>query len=434
MNQAKYQTQYVPNVPINDLKPSEFNSRSNTEKQAFGLDTSLERFGLLDPLIVNSAPNRKNKIIGGHFRWREAKKLGYKEVPVIYANIPDIEKEKEINLRLNSNIGQWDLEKLFKEFDIEMTIDVGLDDQLEQYWDQTLSVEDDEFDVNKTIASIKTPRTELGDLIYFGENGWHRLICQDSTNPAAVARLVGENKINILDFDPVYNIGLDYQSGFSAKGKYGSQKINDKKPDEEYRNFLKSALENGLKHSNPDAHVFCWCDQNYVGMLQGLYKELGITNKRTCLWVKNSINPTPQTAFNKAYEPCVYGTIGSPYLSPNIHNFNEVLNKEIDSGNRLADSVLDIIDIWLAKRIAGQEYKHPTEKPASLYEKVLRRCSKPGDIVLDLFAGSSPLLSACHQLKRRAFLAELDPVFCDVIVARYRELTGKEAMYVSAEK
>lgn len=430
MNQIKYQIQYVP---TNKLKPAEFNARTNTEKQALQLDTSIVRFDLIDPLIVNSAPNRKDKIIGGHFRWREAKKLGYKEVPVIYVSIPDIKKEKELNLRLNSNVGQWDIEKLFKEFDIEMAIDVGLDDQLEQYWDQALSVEDEDFDVDKTIASIKTPKTKIGDLISF-DNDWHRLICGDSTDPKVVTRLVGDDKVNILDFDPIYNIGLDYENGFDAKGKYGSQKINDRKPDEEYRNFLKSALENGLKHCNPDAHVFCWCDQNYVGMLQGLYKELGITNKRTCLWVKNSMNPTPQTAFNKAYEPCVYGTIGSPYLSPSLHNLNEVLNKEISGGNRLADDVLDIIDIWLAKRIAGQEYEHPTQKPPSLYEKVLRRCSKPGYIVLDLFAGSSPLLSACHQLKRRAFLAELDPVFCDVIVARYHELTGKEAMYVSAEK
>lgn len=430
MNQIKYQIQYVP---INKLSASEFNPRTNTEEQALQLDTSIERFDLIAPLIVNSAPSRKNKIINGHFRWREAKKLGYKEVPCIFINIPNVEREKEFSLRLNANVGQWDVEKLFKEFDIEMTIDVGLYDQLEQHWDQILSVEDDDFNVEKTVAGIKIPRTKPGDLIHF-DKGWHRLICGNSLEPAIVARLVGSEKVSILDYDPIYNIGLDYKNGFGTKGKYGSQKINDRKPDDEYRNFLKIALENGLRHCNTDAHVFCWCDQNYVGMLQGIYKELGITNKRTCLWVKNSMNPTPQTAFNKAYEPCMYGTIGSPYLSPNIHNLNEVLNKEISGGNRLADDVLDIIDIWLARRIAGQEYQHPTQKPPSLYEKVLRRCSKPGNIVLDLFAGSSPLLSACHQLKRRAFLAELDPVFCDVIVARYHELTGKEAVYVSQKK
>jgi len=101
-----------------------------------------------------------------------------------------------------------------------------------------------------------------------------------------------------------------------------------------------------------------------------------------CLWIKNGFNATPQTAFNKSYEPCVYGLVGKPYLSE-TKNLTEIINKEIHTGNQAIDDILDIIDIWLVKRLAGQDYSHPTEKPASLHEKPLKRCTRVGDIVLD---------------------------------------------------
>ena len=108
------------------------------------------------------------------------------------------------------------------------------------------------------------------------------------------------------------------------------------------------------------------------------------------------------------------------------------MNKEIGTGNRLTDDILDLINIWLVKRVNAQDYEHPTQKPPSLYEKALRRCSKPGDIILDLFAGSGSQMVACEQLKRRIFMCEIEPIFCDLIVERYRRLTGKEAIYVNS--
>lgn len=135
---------------------------------------------------------------------------------------------------------------------------------------------------------------------------------------------------------------------------------------------------------------------------------------------------TPQIAFNKLYEPCVYGTRGKPYLAP-INNLNEILNKEVGTGNRAMDDVQDLINIWLAKRLPGNEYEHPTEKPPTLHEKPLRRCTKPGDRVLDSFGGSGSTLIACEQLNRIAYLSELDPIFCQLIINRYVQLTGSKA-------
>jgi len=420
ISRAQIKIQYIS---VEQLRSAEYNPRTNTDKQSQELKKSLTNFDVVEPIIVNSAQNRKNIIIGGHFRWRIAKELGYKEIPVVYVNIPNVAKEKELNLRLNRNTGEWDFE-LLKDFDVELLLDVGFDDSdLSHIWDDNLGIEDDEFDVEKELEKIKKPKTKLGDVY---ELGVHRLICGDATDPEVVKKLVGANKISMVYCDPPYNISLDYSNGIGTNGKYGG-KTNDKKSEEEYKAFLKKTLENGLSVSLPNSHIFYWCDENYIWLIQEIYKNLGIVNKRVCLWIKNNQNVTPQTAFNKVYEPCVYGVRGTPYLSESVKNLNEVLNKEVGTGNRLTDDILDLFNIWLAKRLPAQEYEHPTEKPPTLHEKALRRCTKAGDIVLDLFGGSGSTLIACEQLKRRAFLCEIEPIFCDLIIKRYEVLTGKEA-------
>lgn len=414
-------------VKVDSLKVSEYNPRKHDATAARQLEDGIKKYGIVDPLIVNSAPKRKNVLIGGHFRREVAKKLGIKEVPVVYVNIPDIEKEKELNLRLNRNVGEWDYE-LLKEFDLNLLLDVGFDDQdLSSIWSDSLETEDDNFDVAKEVAKIKTPKVKLGDLYQLGD---HRLICGDSTQIDTVKRLVGKSKINVTLSDPVYNINYNYDSGLGKNQKYGGS-ANDKKTDVEYREFLKATMENALAVSEEDCHVFYFCDQRYIGLLQSIYAELGLDSKRVCIWIKNNANMTPQIAFNKMYEPCVYATRGKPYISDRITNLNEILNKETTTGNRLAEDILDLFDIWLVKRLPTASYTHPTEKPVTLSEKPLRRCTKPGDKVLDLFGGSGSVLVACEQMKRRCFMAELDPVFCEVIIKRYESLTGKSAKLIS---
>jgi DNA modification methylase len=356
-----------------------------------------------------------------------AKELGIEQVPVVFLNIPSLEREKELNLRLNRNTGEWDWE-LLKGFDMDLLLDVGFDDvDLGHVWDDSLETEDDGFDVDKELAKIKKPTTKPGEMYQLGN---HRLICGDSTKIDVIKKLVGKTGIDMLYCDPPYNINLDYSKGVSTSGKYGG-KTNDKKSPTDYRAFLKTTVQNGLTVAKPDTHVFYWCDENLVGILQSLYQELGITNKRVCLWIKNNFNMTPQVAFNKAYEPCVYGARGKPYLAPKIQNLNELMNKEIGTGNRLADDIMDLFNIWLAKRVAGQDYEHPTEKPPTLHEKALRRCTKPGDAVLDLFGGSGSTLIACEQLKRRAFIVEIEPIFCDLIIRRYETLAKTKAKRIN---
>ncbi len=410
-------------VDIRLPRPAQYNPRKHSDEQERQLTESLQTFGTVEPIVMNGAPGRKNIVIGGHFRLEVMRKLGYKKVPVVYVNIPSVEREKELNLRLNKNTGDWDWEAL-KEFDTDFLKDVGFDaGELAQFWDGALETEDDGFDVEKELEKIHTPKAKRGDRYRLGP---HLLLCGDATDPEDVKQLVGKTTINMVYCDPPYNIDLSYDRGISNKMRYGG-KTKDNKTEEEYRQFLVSALGNALAVAKRDVHLFCWCDQKFIGLLQSLYPGLGVDFRRVCLWIKNNQNMTPQVAFNKCYEPCVYGVRGKPYLAPSVQNLNEVINREVGTGNRISDDILDLLDLWMCKRLPGAEYEHATAKPPTLHEKAIRRCTKPGDAILDLFGGSGSTLIAAHQMKRRAFLCEIEPIFVDLIIRRFEAVSGQKA-------
>ena len=231
--------------------------------------------------------------------------------------------------------------------------------------------------------------------------------------------------------DPPYNIGLDYAKGInSSTNKYQGKKdevVDDNRTAESYGGFCEASIENALKVAAENTHVFYWCDERWIYLFQALYAKLGIENKRVCLWIKNSQMATPSVAFNKVYEPCVYGTIGKPYLNPEYRNAVEVLNRDVTTGNALIEEVMGMFSIWLASRDPSAEYAHPTQKPIRLHEKPIKRCSAPGDVILDLFGGSGSTLIAAEQMKRKAYLMEKNPIFGQVIVDRWEKLTGNKA-------
>ena len=419
---AKHELEIVM-VPIKDLVPYEKNARKWSKTATAGLRESITRFGQVDALLVNNAPGRENIVLGGSFRLSIMKTLGYTEVAVIYLGISDPAKEAELNLRLNKNSGDWDYD-LLKNFDINLLKDIGFEKtELSEVWDGLLEVENDDFDPDIEAKKINQPKTQVGDCYLLGS---HKLICGDSTDPLVINRLVDGTKMNMIYTDPVYNINLDYDKGFGSKSKYMGT-VEDDRSEVDYADLLRATIRNGLAVADNNSHIFYYCDQRYIGLLQSLYSESGIENKRVCLWVKNSQNPTPQVAFNKAYEPCIYGTIGSPYLAP-IHNYTEVMNKEVGTGNSGLEDIMDIFDLWLIKRDPTSGYQHPTSKPPTLHEKALKRCTRPNSSVLDMFAGGGSTMVACESLERKCFMVELDPVFCDVIVKRYEKLTGKKAV------
>lgn len=407
---------------VNDLLPYNANPRQISDKQLEDLKKSIKKFNLVELPAIDA----DNRIIAGHQRLKALQLLGRGEEQ-IEVRVPNrkLTKDEFERYLITSNAvgGDWDFSKL-KSFDIGTLLDIGFDESdLAHIWDENLETEDDGFDVEKELAKIKKPKTKLGDLYQLGT---HRLICGDSADPAVLKKLIGKEEVSMIYSDPIYNIGVDYDKGIGGKKSYGGA-VNDKRTDEEYRAFLLKTIDCALCVSKPDIHVFYWCDESYIWLIQELYRDIGIANKRVCMWIKNGHNPTPGVAFNKCYEPCVYGVRGKPYLTKGIDNLNEVFNKELTTGNRLIDDILDFLNIWMVKRLAGQDYQHATAKPPTLHEKAMRRCTRPGDLILDSFGGSGSTLIAAEQLKRRSALVELEPVFCDLIVKRYEALTHAKA-------
>ena len=416
---------------INDLVPFEKNPRTISPKQLKDLTRSLKKFNLVEIPAIDV----DNKILAGHQRLGVLQLLG-RGNELIDCRIPNrkLTKKESEQYLISSNAlgGDWDFEKL-KSFDLDLLTNIGFDQiELANLWDNELEVREEDFNIEEEIKKIKRPKTKIGDLIQLGS---HRLLCGDSTNPDNLKKLFGKDRASVIYSDPVYNLkgGVDYNSGIGGKQNYGGN-VNDNRSDDEYKEFLKKSLESALLVTKKDAHIFYYCDQNYIWLLQTLYKELEIINKRVCLWIKNGQNPTPGVAFNKCYEPCVYGVQGKPYITKNIQNLNEVLNKEITTGNNLLEETLDELDVWLVKRLSSKNYEHATSKPPKLHEKAIRRCSKPGDIILDSFSGSGSTLIAGEQLKRKVYAVELEPIFCDLTIKRYEKLTNTKAKIICQRK
>ena len=201
-------------VPVDQLRLSEYNPRKWSKEAIKHLKTSIKKYGIVDPLLINSALKRKGIVIGGHFRLTVIKELGIKEVPVVYLNIPDIKKEKELNIRLNKNTGEfdWDLLVNFKE---SFLADIGFSSE---EIDDIFAVEDmpEEFDLEKELAKldIKNITVKTGDVYQLGP---HRLMCGDSTIQANIAKLMNGEMADMCFTDPPYI--LNYLQGSKRHGK-----------------------------------------------------------------------------------------------------------------------------------------------------------------------------------------------------------------------
>jgi len=408
---------------VNDLVPFAKNPRVMNDQQLEALKRSLKKFNLVELPAINV----DNKVIAGHQRLRVLQVLGRgkEEIEVRIPNRKLTKREYEQYLLTSNAVhGDWAYD-LLQSFDTELLLTVGFDEtELSRIWDDQLETENDEWNEETELKKLKRPIIKPGELYALGS---HRLLCADAQDPNAIKKLVGNIHIDLIDFDPPYNISWKYEG---TKGQYGGS-YQDNKSNEDYRIFLKSLIQNSLSVAKENVHCFVWCDQNYIGLVQSLYDELGIKKRRVCSWVKNNQNPTPHVAFNKATESCVYGVRGTPHLSPRVLNLNEIANKQVGSGTRTIDDIIDLFEIWLAKRIPGSAYEHPTQKPPTLHEKALRRCSKPGDTILDVTAGSGSIMVAAEQLKRRAFLCEMDPIFATLIIKRFEKLTNYHAKKIN---
>jgi DNA modification methylase len=350
---------------ISDLKPAPYNPRKSNEKQEKHLKTSLEKFGVVEPIIFNK---QTGFIVGGHFRVRELKKLGYKEVDCVIVDLSQ-EDEKELNIRLNANTGEWDWEMIANEWDAEQLEEWGLDIP-DFSSDEALEAQEDDFDE----APPENPITVLGDLYEIGE---HRLLCGDSTDSDQVARLMNGEKADLLLTDPPYGIGY---AGSMALGQ---------------KRFGWKQHKGGWDEEKPDN-----------GVLQYLCE---ITDKQI-IWGGNY--------FTDNLPP----TMGWLIWDKGQRDFSladgEMAWTSFDNALRI---------LSLSRAEANREEKnHATQKPVKLiiwcFEYADRHSKEEIKLVLDAYLGSGTTMVASHQLKRKCYGMELDPKYCDVIVRRMVKL------------
>ena len=366
--------------PIGSIRTAKYNPRKISQQQMDSLKASIERFGFVDPVIVN---DRTGVLVGGHQRVKAEKELGLKQVPVVGVNLDEVE-EKALNVALNKISGEWDLDLLKGVLeDVQAGgLELSLTGFTEDEWlaitgDTTdlvgLTDADNVPDIDETVE----PTTRSGDLWILGN---HRLLCGDSTNRQNVERLMGGENPNLIFTDPPY--------GFNYTKKSDKKTIQN--DGDEFERVISDALEFVLVET-----AYICGDAKTAHAFLRATKKLG--KPKSCIvWVK------PLQHRMHRYEPCheliwYWGDNGSPFYGSNVFE-------------------------------AKREIKnyHPTVKPVELIEFCIS--SHDGKIVLDFFGGSGSTIIACERQNRHARIMEIDPIYCDVIIKRWEDFTGKKAV------
>lgn len=435
----------VVTVAVTDLKPAAYNPRVWSEEQTTALKESISRFGLVDPLIANSAQERMNVLIGGHFRLHVAKEMGYTEVPVVYVNIPDLEKEKELNLRLNKNTGSFDF-RLLAEFDQAFLTDVGF---TSEELDNIFAVDDEteQFDLKKELEklNIKQVNVKHGD-VYEIDGSF--LMCGDSTVEADMLKLMDGVQADMVMTDPPYI--LEYLKG-KTKQKDGVTRGFGAKKNRVYLgtetlpdNFSDLWMANVAKVQKPDFSIIIfenpknlrtiwnalevhwkyrgtivWHVPNRMQGFSGKYKFF---NKHDIALVGSTdrvmYNLEPEEElFQNEYENALFATAGKPHWE--------------SYGKGKKDCPTDFISHVAAdKKSSGQDIIFGT-KPLELLIPYIKVLTKRGDLVLEPFGGSGSTLMASIKLGRKCRIMEKCPTYAEVIIKRWEKLTGQKAKLIN---
>ena len=387
-------------LKIKDIHPYERNARKN-DQAVDAVAKSIEQCSYVAPIVVDE----NHVILAGHTRWKALKKLGRTECECIVKDGLTDEQKKKYRLLDNktNELADWDFDLLADELDgLDLTafdFDWGLRDELDT------SVVEDNYDP----VLPAEPKSKLGDVYQLGD---HRLMCGDSTSLTDVQKLVGGAQMDLLLTDPPYNV--DYQ-GTAGKIK------NDNMEDTAFRRFLTDAFSNAAMVMKPGAPFYIWHADSEGYNFRGACKDSMLRVRQCLIWVKNSLVMGRQD-FQWKHEPCLYGEseIEEDAHEPCLYGWTEG-KKHYFFKNRKQTTVLNF-----DKPVKSAE--HPTMKPIKLFDYQMQCSSKPGENVLDLFAGSGTTIMAAEQNGRRAFCMEYDPKYTDVIVDRWEKFTGEKAV------
>lgn len=379
----------IEQVSIAKLIPYAANSRTHSDAQVAQIAASIREFGWTNPILVSD----KNDIIAGHGRLLAARKLGMEEVPVIVLNHLSKSQQRALVIADNQlalNAG-WDMDMLKAEiedlklddFDIDL---LGFD---EKFLDGLLEPEPTAglTDEDAVPEVPETPKTVLGDVWVLGN---HRLMCGDSTSIDAVDKLMNGTKADMVFTDPPY--GVDYK-GINNDDRSGLDGL------------LRGAFSSYLATSKSGAAIYVFHSDKCADIFHSVFREFFHFSSMV-IWAKNSLTLS-RTDYQSQHEPCLYG-----WMKGGAHTFY---------GDRKQ------VSVWRfdKERVEG----HTTPKPVALIERALSNSSKGGDTVTDLFGGSGSTLIACEKTSRDCRMMELDPKYCDVIIKRWQEFTGKEAIH-----
>jgi DNA modification methylase len=375
---------------VNDLIPYARNSRTHDTNQVSQIVASIKEFGFTNPILIDD----EGLIIAGHGRVQAAQKLNLKTVPTICLDyLTEAQKKAYViaDNRLALNAG-WDFDMLkvelndLNDLDFDVSL-LGFDDK--EINDILADPTEGLVDEDSTPDLVEDPITVEGDIWLLGN---HRLMCGDSTSIDAVDKLMDGNKADMLFTDPPYNVAFNGRSG-----KFDVIK-NDDLEESEFNSFIDSFIS--MVHSLKIETYYICCNWAFYGVLQ-----LKLQPKACVVWAKN-----------------VFG-LGRGYRHQ--HEF-------ILFDGFIDESITNESDLWnIAK---DSKYKHPTQKPVALSERAISNSSRPKNKVLDLFGGSGSTLLACEKLDRSAYLMELDPKYCDVIIQRWQEFTGQNAVHLDSNK
>lgn len=394
---------------IATLIPYARNSRTHSDEQVAQIAASIKEFGWTNPILVDG----DNGIIAGHGRIAAARKLGHTQVPVIeLAELTDAQKKAYIiaDNRLALNAG-WDNEMLKLEFDelAELGFDLELTgfslDEIEAL--NPVELNEGLTDQDEAPPLPPEPKTKPGDIYQLGK---HRLMCGDSTSIDAVDKLMPE-KANMIFTDPPYL--MDFTGGIHADGsksfnsKHGGIK-NDKMSEQEGNDFLDAI--NSIIHTKVDGAFYITFYRLGIDKYFASMERTGLKCRSLVIWDKGN-HTLSNSDYMSMYEPMFYGWVQN-------HKFYGGKNG---------------MDIWRIKRTAKNDL-HPTMKPVELVEKAVLDGSAINGIVLDLFGGSGTTIIACEKHNRHARLMELDPKYCDVIVKRWEDFTGKRAVLLTSSE
>jgi DNA modification methylase len=395
----------IEQVAVTALIPYAKNSRTHDDAQIAQIAASIKEFGWTNPILIDGDKG----IIAGHGRLLAARKLGMVEVPVIeLKDLTPTQKKAYIiaDNKLALNAG-WDDQLLTIELNELLADKFSLDllgfnaDELNALLNP-VEINEGLVDEDEVPEPPPEPITKLGDVWVLGN---HRLMCGDSTSIDDGEKLMNGMLADLVFTDPPYNVA------YSGRGANNLGTIkNDDMSAEDFEQFCRDVFSTYSAIMKPLACIYVCHPDSASAPKIAFEKTFAEQFKKssTIIWMKQSAGMGWQD-YRAQHEPILYG-------------WKEGKNSHFNAGDRTKTS------IWKIGRDAQSTYVHPTQKPVCLPEEAIMNSSKGSDCVVDLFGGSGSTLIACEKTGRHSRLMELDPKFCDVIVKRWENYTGKTAV------